>query len=384
MDRHGSGIHPSSNSMPIPSNGSVTTTSDEVAHDDSHSSEYTLPPSRPQTTTTTAALTTTTTSAQQNHSYESLPSDISSTSGGTNNGCHSSSFASHLYSQDNINDASGYDEDSKRNITSQRSMSPDTAYRIPPAPPSTPASHTSTVSLTFEAIVDCIDGPPTAASSISATTAPFSPLFNNAGGHVVNDDLIQRHYYYDTNQSTPAPTTQSNYQSSSVATPKRAQVGSAADTAATPKASRPSVPLPEDFSKWSVGDRYKLVRILGRGSYGEVAQAIDRRKTTANNGGDVAYVAIKRIQSPFEQQLDAIRLYREIHILRRIKEGGEGTTYSSSVQSQARRHHDCIIQLVDVVQPAALNDFHELYLVFECKSFLHCSLSYWYCRVFVS
>jgi hypothetical protein len=349
MDRHGSDMIPSSQSRSIPSNGSVTT-SDDVAHD-SHS-EYT-PPSGPQTT----GLTTST----QHRSYESLPSDISSTSAGTSDGRHSSSFESH-YSQ-GIHDESGYDEDSKINNTSQRSMSPDTAYRIPPAPPSTPASHTSTVSLTFEAIVDCIDGPPTAASSISAT--PFSPLFNT-GGHVVNDDLIKRHYYYDTSQLTPAPTAQSDYQSSAatVATPKRAQVGSA-DTTATPKALRPSVPLPEDFSKWSVGDRYELVRILGRGSYGEVAQAIDRRKTKANNG-DVAYVAIKRIQSPFEQQLDAIRLYREIHILRRIKEGGEGTTYSS-VQSEARRHHDCIIQLVDVVQPAALNDFHELYLVFECK-----------------
>lgn len=105
-------------------------------------------------------------------------------------------------------------------------------------------------------------------------------------------------------------------------------------------------PLPEDFSDWAVGERYELVRILGRGSYGEVAQAID-----LSVGRRDAYVAIKRIQSPFDQEVDAVRLYREVHILRRM------------------RGHECIIQLLDVVQPPSedLDDFHDLYLVFECE-----------------
>jgi len=92
-----------------------------------------------------------------------------------------------------------------------------------------------------------------------------------------------------------------------------------------------------------------MVRILGRGSYGEVAQAVDRHA-----GRPDAYVAIKRIQSPFEQQVDAVRLYREVHILRRM------------------RGHECIIQLLDVVQPPSedLDDFNDLYLVFECKCLL--------------
>jgi hypothetical protein len=29
------------------------------------------------------------------------------------------------------------------------------------------------------------------------------------------------------------------------------------------------------LKNWRVGDRYKLVRVIGRGSYGEVAEAID-------------------------------------------------------------------------------------------------------------
>ena len=65
-----------------------------------------------------------------------------------------------------------------------------------------------------------------------------------------------------------------------------------------------------------------------------------------------AYVAIKRILSPFDQEIDAVRLYREIHILRRL------------------RGHSCIINLLDIVQPPTddLDDFHDLYLVFECTS----------------
>ena len=49
-----------------------------------------------------------------------------------------------------------------------------------------------------------------------------------------------------------------------------------------------------DFSTWKVGPRYSLIRILGHGSYGEVAQAKD-----LSNGG--SFVAIKRINGIFDQ-----------------------------------------------------------------------------------
>ena len=110
---------------------------------------------------------------------------------------------------------------------------------------------------------------------------------------------------------------------------------------------RPTTALSDDFSEWAVGDRYKLSRMLGRGSYGEVAQAIDLYQ-----GRPDAFVAIKRIVSPFEQEVDAVRLFREIHILRRLRTLGK---------------NDCIVPLLDVVQPPTddLNDFHDLYLVFD-------------------
>lgn len=108
----------------------------------------------------------------------------------------------------------------------------------------------------------------------------------------------------------------------------------------TPKPHK-SMTVSDDFAEWSVGERYMLVRMLGRGSYGEVAQAKDTLTQQL--------VAIKRITSAFEQEVDAVRLYREIHILRRL------------------HGHDCIINLIDVVQPLNLEEFHDLYLVFECK-----------------
>lgn len=119
----------------------------------------------------------------------------------------------------------------------------------------------------------------------------------------------------------------------------------------------------DNFDAWEVGKRYQLMRILGRGSYGEVAQAKDLAyrpaQSTTNvppghpshvheqhhpaepedthdypdNHGHGPYVAVKRIARAFDQEIDAVRLYREMHILRRLK------------------GHDCIINLLDVVEP---------------------------------
>jgi len=190
----------------------------------------------------------------------------------------------------------------------ERRSSPIFRAEIPPAPPSTPASLHGTLSF-----------------DTSASPLPLIPSIRNAA-------LLEQQQLLSEGAATPAPTREQQTYAEGAATP-------------APGGSEKSL-LPEDFSDWAVGDRYEMVRILGRGSYGEVAQAKDKWAARPD-----AYVAIKRIQSPFDQEIDAVRLYREIHILRRM------------------RGHDCIIQLVDVVQPPTddLDDFHDLYLVFECK-----------------
>ena len=183
------------------------------------------------------------------------------------------------------------------------------AQEVPPAPPSTPASNPST----------------TALDPGLATPLPFHEGVRNATWLEQQQMLLE-------GGVTPAPT--------------------------KPESSGGRVlPMSEDFSEWAVGDRYEMIRILGRGSYGEVAQAVDKYA-----GRPDAYVAIKRILSPFDQEIDAVRLYREIHILRRL------------------RGHSCIINLLDVVQPPTddLDDFHDLYLVFECMLQRHgCAFSCW-------
>lgn len=174
---------------------------------------------------------------------------------------------------------------------------------VPPAPPSTPASQASVFSW----------------DASSGTPFPIHP-------DVANAARLQEEQAFD-GAATPAPPRPESTSDSS---------------------SKPPV-VSDDFSDWAVGDRYRMMRILGRGSYGEVAQALDLFA-----GREDAFVAIKRIQSPFDQEVDAIRLYREMYILRRM------------------RGHHCIIQLLDIVQPPTddLDDFHDLYLVFECKTLL--------------
>ena len=99
----------------------------------------------------------------------------------------------------------------------------------------------------------------------------------------------------------------------------------------------------KDFLTWSVGDRYQLMRILGHGSYGEVAQARDLQSDLPEGQN---YVAIKRISSIFDQEIDAKRIYREMYILRCLRQ-------------------NCIIKLLDVVSPKDFESFNDLYLVFE-------------------
>ena len=199
------------------------------------------------------------------------------------------------------------------------------------------------------------------------------PTEKRRGGQAGNDRGTKRP---PQDESATATTAVSNA-STSASTSNSAGAPPAAAAAVPEKAAerakkRQRKTHTDNFDAWEVGKRYQLMRILGRGSYGEVAQAKDlayrpvhsptnlppghpshvhEQHHSAQNGeeetslepedthdypdnhGHGPYVAVKRIAGAFDQEIDAVRLYREMHILRRLK------------------GHDCIINLLDVVEP---------------------------------
>ena len=192
-------------------------------------------------------------------------------------------------------------------------------YSLPPAPPSTPASHSGAFRYW-----DSEDHHP---ASI--------PTFNS----VANATKLERQQLRDELPYAQLP----EEGPATPALPRREAQPTYSKRKSTNKTTSTTHNAKDDFCDWNVGDRYELIRMLGRGSYGEVAQATDSQTGRP--------VAIKRVTNPFDQPIDAVRLYREIHILKRMV------------------GHESIIQLLGIIQPPNDNvdDFQDLYMVFECK-----------------
>ena len=95
----------------------------------------------------------------------------------------------------------------------------------------------------------------------------------------------------------------------------------------------------EDFF-FDYGDpnRYVIKEVIGKGSYGVVCSAYDTR--TKEN------VAIKRIKEVFEHKSDAVRILREIKLLRQLK-------------------HPDVVAIKDIILPPSPRDFRDIYVVFE-------------------
>jgi hypothetical protein len=261
--------------------------------------------------------------------------------------------------------------DSKSDISSASSWldsyhEDDDSRPFPPAPPSTPATAKDMYQpLPFQ--------PDTAAGSLEYSVAlkkgTGHPTPPNISATPRGPPLMPEHSFED-DIATPKPTGRS-YSAATAETPRDGDEtpdisGDLTERRQGQEHKKGQIKLARktDFEQWDVGDRYELKRILGRGSYGEVAQAVDRHAVALQERAmsqqqaqpnlpphfrNSTYVAVKKISKPFDQEVDAVRLYREMHILRRL------------------RGHDCIIQLVDVVQPRSsdLSLFNDLYLVFE-------------------
>ncbi|KAJ8556090.1 hypothetical protein K7X08_022848 [Anisodus acutangulus] len=101
----------------------------------------------------------------------------------------------------------------------------------------------------------------------------------------------------------------------------------------------------EFFTEYGEANRYKILEVIGKGSYGVVCAAID------THTGEK--VAIKKITDIFEHTSDAIRILREIKLLRLL------------------RHPD-IVDIKRIMLPPSKRDFKDIYVVFELmESDLH-------------
>ncbi|KAI3753623.1 hypothetical protein L2E82_25682 [Cichorium intybus] len=101
----------------------------------------------------------------------------------------------------------------------------------------------------------------------------------------------------------------------------------------------------EFFTEYGESNRYKILEIIGKGSYGVVCAAVDTQTGEK--------VAIKKITNIFEHSSDAIRILREIKLLRLL------------------RHPD-IVEIKRIMLPPSRREFKDIYVIFELmESDLH-------------
>ncbi|KAL0651555.1 hypothetical protein Bca4012_094246 [Brassica carinata] len=101
----------------------------------------------------------------------------------------------------------------------------------------------------------------------------------------------------------------------------------------------------EFFTEYGEANRYEVQEVVGKGSYGVVASALDTHTGER--------VAIKKINDVFDHVSDATRILREIKLLRLL------------------RHPD-VVEIKHIMLPPSRREFCDIYVVFELmESDLH-------------
>uniref|UniRef100_A0ACD6A815 Uncharacterized protein n=1 Tax=Avena sativa TaxID=4498 RepID=A0ACD6A815_AVESA len=101
----------------------------------------------------------------------------------------------------------------------------------------------------------------------------------------------------------------------------------------------------EFFTEYGEASQYQIQEVIGKGSYGVVAAAVDTRTGER--------VAIKKINDVFEHVSDATRILREVKLLRLL------------------RHPD-VVEIKHIMLPPSRREFQDIYVVFELmESDLH-------------
>ncbi|KAM3239680.1 hypothetical protein ACQJBY_053401 [Aegilops geniculata] len=92
------------------------------------------------------------------------------------------------------------------------------------------------------------------------------------------------------------------------------------------------------FTEYGEASQYQIEEIIGKGSFGVVAAAVDTQTGER--------VAIKKIHDMFEHASDGTRILREIKLLRLLR-------------------HPNIVELKHILLPPARREFRDIYVVFE-------------------
>ncbi|KAL6888541.1 hypothetical protein ACP4OV_009567 [Aristida adscensionis] len=101
----------------------------------------------------------------------------------------------------------------------------------------------------------------------------------------------------------------------------------------------------EFFTEYGEASRYQIQEVIGKGSYGVVAAAVDTHTGER--------VAIKKMNDIFGHVSDSIRILREIKLLRLLR-------------------HPNIVQIKHIMLPPTRREFKDIYIVFELmESDLH-------------
>ncbi|MCD7453928.1 Mitogen-activated protein kinase 9 [Datura stramonium] len=99
-----------------------------------------------------------------------------------------------------------------------------------------------------------------------------------------------------------------------------------------------TMPFKEFFTEYGEAHQYEIQEVVGKGSYGVVAAAVDTHTGKK--------VAIKKINNVFEHVSEATRILREIKLLRLL------------------RHPD-IVEIKHILLPPCPREFRDIYVVFE-------------------
>ncbi|CAM0947193.1 unnamed protein product [Alopecurus aequalis] len=94
----------------------------------------------------------------------------------------------------------------------------------------------------------------------------------------------------------------------------------------------------EFFTEYGEASQYQIQEVIGKGSYGVVAAAVDTHTGER--------VAIKKINDAFEHVSDATRILREIKLLRLLR-------------------HPNIVEIKHIMLPPTRREFRDIYVVFE-------------------